>query len=154
MTPTELAYRKTAVEGATGFGLLVGLYDTLAGDLRRAADAERNNQIEARCKELNHAFLVIAYLEDWLQRGSGGQLARELAAFYSSLRRNLIKAQAARSAAMIEEQMALVLKVRGTWQQFEGRGQSTPAAAAHGHISGYPGAPTMQADRSASSWSA
>ena len=37
MTRTDLAYRKTAVEGASGFGLLIALYDTLASDLRRAA---------------------------------------------------------------------------------------------------------------------
>ena len=37
MNPTELAYRKTAVEGASGFGLMIALYDTLAGNLRRAA---------------------------------------------------------------------------------------------------------------------
>jgi flagellin-specific chaperone FliS len=46
MSPTEMAYRKTAVGGASGFGLLIALYDTLAGDLRRAADAERANDIE------------------------------------------------------------------------------------------------------------
>ena len=34
MNPT-LFYRK-GTEGASGFGLLVGLFDTLAGDLRRA----------------------------------------------------------------------------------------------------------------------
>ena len=38
MSPTEMAYRKTAIGGASGFGLLVALYDTLAGDLRRAAN--------------------------------------------------------------------------------------------------------------------
>jgi len=37
MNRTDMAYRKSAVEGATGFGLLIALYDTLAGDLRRAA---------------------------------------------------------------------------------------------------------------------
>ena len=68
MNPT-LFYRKAATEGASGFGLLVGLFDTLAGDLRRAAEAQRARDIEKRCKEGNHALLVIGHLEDWVNHG-------------------------------------------------------------------------------------
>ncbi len=66
MTPTELSYRKTATEGASGFGLLIGLFDTLAGNLRRAAEAQRANDMEKRCGEANHALLVIGHLENWI----------------------------------------------------------------------------------------
>src|SRR5271165_3608575 len=124
MSPTELAYRKTALGGASGFGLLIGLYDTLAGDLRRAADAERNNDIEKRCREVNHALLVIGHLEDWLAQGSGGELAQRLSAFYAGLRRKMIEAQAKRSAEMLEQQMAEVLEIRSIWLGLELRGSS------------------------------
>ena len=56
MNRTDLAYRKTAVEGASGFGLLIALYDTLAGNLRRAAAAQRRNDLEDRCHEVKHAL--------------------------------------------------------------------------------------------------
>src|SRR5271167_4346826 len=98
MNPTELAYRRTAVEGASGFGLLIALYDTLVGNLRRAIDAQRGNNIHNRCQELNHALLVIGYLEDWIDRESGGELAQKLVAFYSNLRAKLIEAQARNSS--------------------------------------------------------
>ena len=78
MQSTELFYRKSAAQGASGFGMLIALYDTLAGNLRRAADAERSNNLEKRCLELNHAFLVIGYLEDAIERASGGDLAQQL----------------------------------------------------------------------------
>lgn len=117
MTRTDLAYRQTAAEGASGFGVLIALYDTLANNLRRAAEAERRNDIEGRGREINHAFLVIAYLEDWAKRGPGGELADQLIAFYAELRRKLIKAQVSRDARVIEEQMASVLKIREHWQQ-------------------------------------
>src|SRR5271165_4012432 len=119
MSPTEMAYRKTAIGGASGFGLLIALYDTLAGDLRRAAEAERSNNLEKRTQELNHALLVVAYLEEYIERGSGGKLADQLVTFYRTLRRKIIEAQVKRSAEILEDQMLEVLKIREIWQRFE-----------------------------------
>jgi flagellar protein FliS len=149
-----MAYRKTALGGASGFGLLTALYDTLAGDLKRAAEAERRNDIAMRCQQVNHALLVVAYLEDWIERGPGGDLAQHLTAFYKSLRHKMIEAQAKRSAEILEQQMAQVLDIRTIWQGFE-VGTSSPAAEVPvwAQTSGYPGSSTHY-ERSASSWSA
>lgn len=152
MNAMELAYRKSATQGASGFGLLIALYDTLAGDLRRAAEAERNNNIEKRCREVNHALLVTAHLEDWVHRGGGGELAEQLLTFYSSLRRLMIEAQAKRSAEMLEQQMTLVLSVRRTWHELEARNSSQ--APAWAQIQAFPGSAPQHYERSASSWSA
>jgi flagellar protein FliS len=119
MQSTELYYRKSASDGASGFGLLIMLYDTLAGNLRRAADAERSNNLEQRCLEVNHAFLVIAYLEDAIAQASGGELAQRLVYLYSSMRRKLIEAQGKRSPEILEQQMAKVLAIRESWQTME-----------------------------------
>jgi flagellar biosynthetic protein FliS len=155
MNRTDLAYRRTAAEGASGFGLLVAFYDTLAGDLRRAATAERTNDIEMRCREVNHALLVIGHLEDWVQQGSDGELARKLVAFYASLRLKLIEAQALRSPKVLEEQMARVLEVREYWQQID---QSTlpsrPEIMPPTRMPSYPGAFTPQAEHRHGNWSA
>lgn len=126
MQSTELSYRKSAVQGASGIGLMIALYDTLAGDLRRAAGAERNNNLEKRCVAVNHALLVIGYLEDAMDGVRPGELTRQLIAFYSSLRRKMIEAQARRSPELIEDQMERVLGLRETWQQME---RAEPGAA-------------------------
>jgi flagellar protein FliS len=155
MTPIELAYRKTAIEGTSGFGLLVALYDTLAGNLRRAAEAERSNDLEKRTTELNHALLVIAHLEDWVRRGSSGDLADYLVVFYRSMRCRIIEAQARRSAEILEQQMTEVLRIREIWQGFE-IGGAASAQEARGWVmpASYPGASPVQHHQSASSWSA
>jgi flagellar biosynthetic protein FliS len=155
LTPIELAYRKTAAEGANGVGLLIALYDTLAGDLRRAAEAERSNDLEARAKEVNHALLVVAYLEEYVQRGSGGRLAEHLAGFYKSLRRKTIEAQAKRSAEILQEQMAQVLKIREVWQRLED-GESSLSQQGKAWIppASYPNAPPVRYEQSVSGWSA
>lgn len=128
MTPTELYYRRTAAASSgDGLGLLIGLYDTLAGDLRRMAEAERGNDLVRRCREANHALLVIGCLEDRLTKGNSGDLTDQLTAFYGSLRRSLVAAQAKRSPEMLEELMSQVLKIREAWQAIELR---QPASAA------------------------
>jgi flagellar secretion chaperone FliS len=155
MSPTETAYRKTALGGASGFGLLIALYDTLAGDLRRAAEAERANDIEKRCREVNHALLVIAHLEDGTSRGPGGELAQQLTAFYSSLRQKVIVAQAKRSAEILEQQMAQVLEIRAVWQGMELHSASqTRQTPAWVQTASYPGSSQGMYEPSASRWSA
>jgi flagellar biosynthetic protein FliS len=123
MNRTDLAYRRTAAEAASGLGLLISLFDTLAGNLRRAALAQRDRDIERRCREVRHALLVIGHLENWVEQGTGGVLAQELAAFYSSLRRKVIEAEAANSAEILEKQMFRVLELREHWQQIELRNE-------------------------------
>ncbi len=149
-----MAYRKTAVAGASGFGLLIALYDTLAGDLRRAADAERANDIEKRCMEVNHALLVVGHLEDAVNRGPGGELARELVRFYASLRRKMIEAQAKRSPEMLEQEMEQVLNFRQIWQGIE---LSAPLSTAEVPVwaqqQSYPGSQAIS-ERRESNWSA
>lgn len=119
MNRTEMTYRKTAAEGANGFGLLIALYDTLAGDLRRAAEAQRANDIPWRSREVDHALRVIGHLEDSVNTGAGGDLALQLIAFYTGLRRRLIEASVKQSSEILQQAMVEVLKVRESWQQFE-----------------------------------
>jgi flagellar secretion chaperone FliS len=142
------------VEGASGFGLLIALYDTLAGDLLRAAEAQRNNDIPKRCKEVDHALLVLGYLENWIDPEKGGELSRKLTALYANLRRVLIKAQVKQSAKMLEEQMSLILSIREIWQQLETRAATTPQTPPAYQTQQYHGAMSAQEGRSASSWSA
>jgi flagellar biosynthetic protein FliS len=118
---TDAAYRKTAIQGTSGLVLLVAIFDALAEDLRRAAQAERNNDIEKRCREANHAIQIIAFLEDRLQYGDGGALADQLRAFYRTLRRKLLQAQINRSPEQLDELMRAVLKIREAWQKADQR---------------------------------
>jgi len=154
MTRTDVAYRKTAVEGASGFGLLIALYDTLAGNLRRAAGAQRVNDIETRCREVKHAFTVIGYLENCVRGGPGGQLAGQLSALYASLRRKIMDAQVDQSAEALEQQMEMVLKIREQWQilDLQSASRENPALGIAGAMSAA-GTPAWQTERRSGGWS-
>lgn len=154
MARTDLAYRRTAAEASSGLGLLITLYDTLAGDLRRAAEAQREEDIERRCREVRHALLIIGYLEDWINRGTGGTLAQELNAFYASLRRGLIEAQAMRSAEILEKQMGRVLELREQWQAVQQRTEPSGPEVLRPVIEMPVRYPAPHVERQHGSWSA
>lgn len=153
MTRIDLAYRQTAAQGASGFGLLIALYDTLAGNLQRAAEAERANDLDRRGEEVRHALLVLAHLEDWVRRGPGGELADQLVAFYASVRRNMINAQLQRSAVLLEQQMTKVLQIRGYWQQADATA-TQPKPEVIPPMNGLEFAMSIQSEPRHSNWSA
>lgn len=130
MTQTELSYQKSAIEGASPIGLAIVLFDVLAGDLRRAASALRKNDIEWRCRELNHACLVLGRLESWVDLKNGDEMAKTLARFYAYLRAAMMEAAVKKSAPLIEAQIEMILHVRTAWQQHDvPRPQAQPMSA-------------------------
>jgi flagellar protein FliS len=126
MTETGLSYRKSAIEGASSIGLMIALFDTLVGDFRRAATALRNNDIETRCRELNHATLVLGQLENWVDLKNGGESAATLARFYAYLRAKMMQAAVTQSASLLEAQIDMILHVRSAWQQLDASASSSP----------------------------
>jgi flagellar biosynthetic protein FliS len=124
---TELSYRRSAIEGASTIGLMIALFDTLVGDLRRAAVALRKDDIETRCRELNHAMLVIGQLNEWIDPEKGGESARTLSHFYAYLRAKIMEAAVTKSATLLETQMEMILHVRSAWQKLDAEPLGTTA---------------------------
>jgi flagellar protein FliS len=154
MTATNLAYRMASAEGASGLGLLVALCDTLAGDLRRAAEAQRNQNLEQRSRELTHALAVMGILENWIDPQSG-ELAQKLMSLYGAMRRNIMQAQALQSAEMLEEQMKTALSMREVWQKLDQEPASSgPEVLPPMQEHSYAGACFAHAERPQLSWSA
>lgn len=115
----DITYRNCAINGATSIGLMLALFDRLIADLRRAAKAMHENDIEGRCRELNHAILIVGQLENWVDRQNGGEPAEQMAKFYSYLRAKLIEASLKKSSKILEEQADMILHIRTSWQQLD-----------------------------------
>jgi flagellin-specific chaperone FliS len=92
--------------------------------------------------------MVIAFLEDRMSRGNGGDLAQQLVGFYSGLRRQLIRAQSKRSPEMLERLMNSVLEIRKAWQQVESR----PTPGAEAMPASAPTRSIAETERTSSSW--
>lgn len=154
MNWTSLAYRKTAAEDGSGLGVLIALFDTLTGNLRRAADAQRNKRIEDRCREVDHALRILAHLDNLLPEGSDGELTVRLRGFYAGLRHILLEAQIKQSAEMLEAQVSEVLKVRAIWQQVDLAAPAPSPQPASNSLPGFVPAFGGIGSRTENSWSA
>jgi len=129
MTNPRSAYRETDVRGATAVRLVVLLYEQMIQDLRQAAQAIEQNDIELRTNQINHAILVIAYLQSGLDFATGGKVAQDLNDFYDLLRQNLVQVQFLPSQAGIGQQITDLLEVREAWTEVERAEQSLVAGA-------------------------
>jgi flagellar protein FliS len=119
MSKTEMSYKRSAIEGASSIGLMVVLFDTLAGDFRRAVAALNKSDIEARCIALNHATLVVGQLDSWVDLDKGGESARNLAGFYAYLRAKMMEAAVSQSGKPLEAPIEMILRVRTAWHQLD-----------------------------------
>jgi flagellin-specific chaperone FliS len=62
---------------------------------------------------------VLGQLESWIDLSTGGEAAKDLSRFYAHLRAKMIEAAGTKSAALLEEQIDLILLVRSSWQQLD-----------------------------------
>jgi len=113
------SYRQTAVRGATPVQLVICLYEQAIEDLRRAVIAMQKGMIETRTREVNHALMILSQLQRSLDLERGGEVARNLARFYSLLRAGLIEAHVKQSATILEQQISQLATVREAWLEVE-----------------------------------
>jgi len=126
------AYRENAVRGASGVRLVIFLYEQAIQDLRRAAQAMAEGNVELRTQHLNHAISVIGHLQGTLDRERGGKVSRNLEAFYNCVRSRLIEAQARVSEEIVNEQVSYLLSLREAWIEVENTTSKDSASTSDG----------------------
>ncbi len=123
-------YREGTVQGASPAALVARLYEQVIHDLRQALKALEQNDVELRTSKINHAILVIGYLESQLNFDAGGKVAGDLKNFYDILRENLLQAQLQQSTVLLAQQITDLLAVREAWIEVERAESSVPDTAA------------------------
>lgn len=123
----EVAYRNSSISGASPIGLLLALFDRMSADLGRAAVAIRNNDIESRCNEINHALIILGQLESWVDLEKGGDAARQLAGYYTYVRAKILEASANQSTEILAALIESILNVRSSWQRLDATAAEEPA---------------------------
>ena len=116
---TNEAYRSAAASGATHIGLLLLVYDALAGDMKKAQEACIRGDVAGRCRASNHAFDLFAHLESWTAYLDDRKLATGLNEFYAVLRRLLIEAQVTTRPQDFEALADMICSTRAVWQAKE-----------------------------------
>ena len=149
----KLAYRQSAVRGATPIELVVILFDAAIDDMRRAVTAIKSSDLEARAIAVRHAMLVLQQLQGTLDFEKGGQVARQFEQFYNLVRAKVLEAQLRNSSELLQQQVRFMSEVRDCWLQAEKQLQPTPVS--HPPLAATNPASASVADRAVSKgWSA
>src|SRR5271166_1537634 len=126
----KLAYRESAVRGATPIALVVILFDAAIDDMRRAVTAIKSSDIEERATAIRHAMLVLQQLQGTLDFEKGGQVARQFEQFYNLIRAKLLESQLRNSPEIMQQQIQFMSEVRDCWVEAEKQQQPKPAVPA------------------------
>ena len=119
MTDARTLYRESAARGISPVGAVVLAYEQMIGDVQHALDAFQQNNIELRTQHINHAILVIGYLQSHLNKDLGGVVAGNLERFYNQLREHLVQAQVRVSPEILAQQITDLLALRDAWIEVE-----------------------------------
>lgn len=136
MKKPALIYRQFAVQGATDLGLVVMLYEGATTVLERAVAAIEAHDIEKKCKHLKGALAIIVQLEGTLDFQRGGEVARELKAFYMHARAQVTKANIENSAGILRSLIEEFTTLCEAWRAAEHRlaSQNTGPPAEVNHL--------------------
>jgi len=115
------AYRQLSVEGATPLARVAMLYDGAIAAFLRAIDAIEAHDIEKKCQHLNRALAIIMQLEGTLSFELGGEIARNLQAFYVYSRAQAMKANIQNSAPILRSLIEHFTALRDAWREGERR---------------------------------
>jgi flagellar secretion chaperone FliS len=115
----QQSYREATVQGASPVQLVIRLYEQMIEDLRQAAIAVEQKNIQLRTKHIKHAILVIGHLQSPLDFDSGGKVARDLDHFYNVLRQSLLQVQFFPSKRELAQLITDLLAVRAAWIEVE-----------------------------------
>lgn len=115
MRDAQRAYRESAVRGASPVGLIVILYEEIIHSMRKAERAVHSGNIEERTRSLNHALAVVGHLQGILDFEKGGQVARDLSAFYDAARSKILDANMKNDGAAIEWIVTQCSVIKQAW---------------------------------------
>jgi flagellar protein FliS len=118
MDPSS-AYRESAAQNTNPVHLVVLAYEQLVRDLQRALTALREDDIERRSREIDHALVVLAQLQGTLDMQKGGEVARNLEHYYNGLRTGLLQAQITASKEILQKEIVNLLSLREAWLEVE-----------------------------------
>jgi flagellar protein FliS len=116
---SAFAYHRSTAVGASPVGQVVALYDTIVRDLHRATGGMEAGDVEKRVAAVNHALLVIGELQGVLDFERGGEAARNLENYYKVIRGLILQGSMQGSRQILEEVIAMVVRVRAAWSQIE-----------------------------------
>jgi len=131
-------YRQTTVTTADRGRLVVLLYEGAINFLKKARENIEEDNIEAKCNNINRAQDIIQELNNSLKMDAGGEIAGNLRSLYSFMERHLIKAKIERDGTKkMDEVIAMLSNLCEAWAEISTKSEVRNIISAD--TSTYPG---------------
>ena len=117
MSSVTHAYQQAAVSSADSVQLVIMMHEMMIDDLRRCLSAIHARDIQRRTREAGHALMVLEQLQSSLNLEHGGEAVRTLDRVYAGARVELLRAQANKDPALLEQQIAIFSSLRDAWRK-------------------------------------
>lgn len=117
MNPYLKQYQRTQVQTSSPEKLLIMLYDGAIQFLNKAKVAIDNKNIQEIHNNIVGAQKIITEFMNTLDMKVGGDVAVNLYNLYEYLHYRLVQANLKRDTAMIDEVLAHLKELKGTWEE-------------------------------------
>lgn len=140
-------YHACTLEGASGVGLTIALYDGIIRFMYAAIEGVDRGDAGHRRAAVRRAMDIVIYLQATLKMDIGGKPAATLSEFYTAMFALMLQGSQANSKERFLQVIANVRNVRGAWKQVakgqnenpDAGGNSLPAFAQGIGMRGEPG---------------
>ena len=116
-------YQTSRIETSSPVQVVVALYDGALRFLRTAAVAIDADDVAAKGIALNKAHAIVTELLATLDHERAPDLSRQLAALYSFVLDRIVRANAERDVARIDDAMRALVPLRDAWAQLARAGR-------------------------------
>ncbi|MCL4556073.1 MAG: flagellar export chaperone FliS [Gammaproteobacteria bacterium] len=108
---------QTAIESATPHKLVQMLYEGALDRIAQAKGAVIRKDYEAKAKLTNRVIEILTALRGGLDLEKGGEIAENLAALYTFMIEQILKASRHNSTDMLEEVAELMRTIKSGWDE-------------------------------------
>ncbi len=112
-------YRRNSVGGKSNTGLVVLLYDAVIASMFSGLRAMKENDIERRTKDFDHAMRILGHLQSTLDHELGGEVAKSLDGFYAMVTTEIVRASALSDCERIEKLINHTASIAEAWREVE-----------------------------------
>jgi flagellar protein FliS len=120
---------ESMAHGGKGVELVVMLYDGIIESLVKAQGHIERKEWRDAGRQFARALTIVAGLRETLDFERGQPVADNLFSFYNALSAQLIKAQARRDVALLQECIKMISEVKDSWVQLAKAAVATPVKA-------------------------
>ena len=117
-------YRRLHIESRTPIELVVLLYDGALARLNDARGAIERGDLPAFRDAISRVLGIVAELQNTLDMGAGGNIAKSLDSLYSFVTTALMDASARASADPLEGVETVLSTLRDAWTEISSRGEA------------------------------